>query len=181
MITHPWTRSVFGLLIAAVTALSGIALSGPAAYALSVDVTCAGTETVIYQPGLLVAAQLVHVDVTGILAPCSSSDKGITAGNYEENFMTTLSCSTLFAGRAGTRVFHWSNGQSSTFAFNRAINNAGGQTTVTFTGNITSGEFAGDTVVEQVAFVTPSTAQCLAAPGLTALGPDPAVLSITRP
>jgi hypothetical protein len=39
MTTHPWTRSVFGVLIAAVTALSGIALSAPAAHALSVDVT----------------------------------------------------------------------------------------------------------------------------------------------
>jgi hypothetical protein len=181
MITHPWTRSVFGLLIAAVTAVSGIASLAPAAHALSADVTCAGTETVTYDPGLLLTAQTVHVVVTGILAPCSSSDAGILTGNYQENFSTTLSCSTLFAGRTGTRVFQWSNGQTSTFAFNRALNNAGGQTTVTFTGDITSGEFAGDTVVEQVAFVTPSTAQCLAAPGLTALGPGPAVLSITRP
>jgi hypothetical protein len=180
MTTHPWTRSVFGVLIAAVTALSGIALSAPAAHALSVDVTCAGTETVTYQPGLLLTPQQVQVVVTGILAPCRSSDAGITTGNYTESFTTTLSCATLFSGRTGTRVFHWSNGRSSTFSFNRAINNVGGQTTVTFTGDIVSGEFAGDTVVEQVTFVTPSTLQCLAPPGLTTLGPGPVVLNITK-
>ena len=63
MTTHPWTRSVFCVLIAAVTALSGIAPSAPAAHALSVDVTCAGTETVTYQPGLLLTPQQVQVVV----------------------------------------------------------------------------------------------------------------------
>jgi hypothetical protein len=181
MTTHPWTRSVFGVLIAAVTALSGIAPSAPPAHAAQADVTCAGTETVTYQPGLLLTSQQVHVDVTGILAPCGSSDSGITAGSYTESFMATLSCSTLFAGRAGTRVFTWSNGQTSTFSFNRALNNVGGQTTVTFTGAITSGEFQGDTAVEQVVFVTPSALQCQAPTGLTTLGPGPVVLNITRP
>jgi hypothetical protein len=180
MTAHLWTRSLFGLLIAAVIALTGTAVSAPAAHALSVDVTCAGTETVTYQPGLLLTPQQVHVVVTGILAPCTSSVAGITAGNYGESFTTTLSCSTLFAGRTGTRVFHWSNGQSSTFSFNRAINNVGGQTTVTFTGNIVSGKFTGDTVVEQVIFVTPNIPQCLAPPGLTSLGPGLVVLNITK-
>ncbi|HEX9545691.1 MAG TPA: hypothetical protein VF942_00045 [Acidimicrobiales bacterium] len=171
----------FGMLVAAALAVSGVVLSVPAAGAASVDVTCAGTETVTYDPGLLVTPQTVHVTVTAILAPCSSSDSSITAGNYVESFNATLSCSTIFSGRAGTRVFNWSNGQTTTFAFNRALNDAGGQTTVTFTGYITSGEFHGDTAVEQVAFATPSTLQCLAPPGLTSLGPGPAVVNITHP
>jgi len=57
-------------------------------------------------------------------------------------------------GLAATRIFNWSNGQSSTFSYNRAINDVGGQTTVTITGTIVSGRFAGDTAIEQVAFVT---------------------------
>lgn len=166
--------------LAALPLATGLMLTAPAAHAAGADVTCTGTETVAYQPGLLLTSQAVHVSVAGILAPCGSSDPGLTSGNYNEDFTTTLSCSTLFAGRSGTRVFHWSNGQSSTFAFNRALNNVGGQTTVTFTGDITSGEFAGDTVVEQVVFVTPNLLQCLASPGLTGLGPGPAVLSISK-
>lgn len=159
--------------------LLGAMLVAPAARAAAVDVTCAGTETVNYQPGLLLTSQTVQVAVTGILAPCTSSNPAITAGNYQEGFSTTLSCSTLLAGRSGTRVFHWSDTRTSTFAFNRVLNNVGGQTTVTLTGDIVSGEFAGDTVVEQIVFVTPSILQCLAAPGLTTLGPGPVVLTIT--
>ena len=168
-------------VVALILAMCGTAMAPYTAHAASGSVTCAGTETVSYQPGLLITPQTSHVVVTGIMAPCTSSDAGITAGNYQESFSTTLSCSTLLAGRTGTRVFHWSNGQSSTFTFNRALNNVGGQTTVTFTGDIVSGEFSGDTAVEQVTFVTPSTLQCLAPPGLTTLGPGPAVLIITAP
>ena len=166
------------VVAALVVALAGI--TSPIAHAVSLDVTCVGTETVTYQPGLLLAPQTVQVVVTGILAPCTSSDAGVTASSYQESFATTLSCSTLFAGRTGTRVFHWSNGQSSTFSFNRAINDVGGQTTVTFAGTIVSGEFTGDTVVEQVVFVTPGILQCLAPPGLTTLGPGPVVLNISQ-
>jgi hypothetical protein len=76
-------------------------------------------------------------------------------------------------------VFQWSNGQTSTFTFTRELNDAGGQTTVTFTGTITSGEFAGDNAVEQVGAVTPSALQCANPPGLTTLGPAPATLTLT--
>jgi len=173
------TRRLLAAL-AAVPLAAGLMLTAPSAHAAGLDVTCTGTETVTYQPGLLLFTQNAAVGVTGILAPCSSTNPAVTAGNYQENFTAALSCSTLLSGRAGTRVFHWSDGQTSTFAFNRALNNVGGQVTVTFTGNITAGEFAGDTVVEQVVFVTPNLVQCLAAPGLTSLGPGPVVLSISK-
>ena len=84
----------------------------------------------------------------------------------------------MLAAQAGTRVFQWSNGQSSTFSYNRTANNVGGQTTVTFTGTIVSGQFAGATVIQQVVLVTPNSVQCLAPPGLTALGPGVSVLTI---
>ncbi|KAG0211848.1 ATP-dependent DNA helicase sgs1 [Mortierella sp. GBA30] len=169
-------RALVPAVVAMMLGLVGIA----AVHAVSPDVTCTGTETITYQPGLLSTPQLVKVVVTGILAPCTSSDSGITAGTYTESFTATLSCSSLLAGRSGTRLFRWDNGKTSTFAFNRALNNGGGQTTVTFTGDIVSGEFAGDTVLEQVVFATPSF-QCLAPPGLTTLGPGPVVINLTKP
>ena len=168
------------LLTAAALAISGVVLPSPAAHAVSADVSCVGTETVTYQPGLLLTPQTVNVTVNGILAPCTSSDPNITSGTYLQNFTTTLSCGTLLGGLAATRVFNWSDGQSSTFSYNRAINDVGGQTTVTFTGTIVSGRFAGDTAIEQVVFVTPNTLECLASPGLTALGPGVAVLTIDK-
>lgn len=177
MAAIPRTRAVLALLM--VSAFAIFALPVPAAGAQSADVTCVGTETVTYQPGLLLTSQTTHVAVTGRLAPCTSFDAGITAGNYQESFATTLSCATLLAPRTGARVFHWSNGGSSTFSYTRTINNAGGQTTVTFRGHISSGEFSGDAATAQLTFVTPNTAQCLAPPGLTALGPGSMVLTIT--
>jgi hypothetical protein len=168
------------LIGCAVLVLAGMCASTPA-HAASVDVTCAGTETVSYDPGLLLTPQAVHTIVTGILAPCTSGVPGITAGTYREDFTTPLSCATLLSGRAGTRVFHWNDGSTSTFSFDRALNNVAGQITVTFTGTITAGRFAGDTAVEQAVFVTPSALQCLAPPGITALGPGPVVLTIAQP
>lgn len=169
------------VLGAVAVAIAALAVPAPAASAAPVDVTCTGTETVTYQPGLLLTPRTAQTAVTGILAPCASADAdpGITSGNYQEDFSATLSCLTLLAGRSGTRVLHWSNGRTSTFAFNRALNNAGGQTAVTLTGDITAGEFTGDTVLEQVVFVTPSALRCLASPGLGSLGPGPVVLTIT--
>jgi hypothetical protein len=168
------------VLVATVFAVAGTSMSAPAS-AAALNVTCAGTEVVTFQPGVLLTPQTVDVTVTGILAPCTSSDPGITAGNYVQQVKVTESCATLFAGLASTRVFHWSNGQSSTFSYNAAINNVGGQVIVTFTGDITKGEFSGATAVQQVVFVTPNTLQCLAPPGLTEIGPGPTTLSITRP
>jgi hypothetical protein len=167
-------------LVATALAVTGTSVSAPAS-AAGVDVTCAGTETVEYQPGLLLTPQNVRVTVHGMLSPCGSSDSGITGGAYLQSFTATLSCDTVLAPLAATRVFQWSNGRSSTFLYRRTINDAGGQTTVTFQGTITGGEFSGDPAVEQVVFVTPSSARCLAPPGLTSLGPSPATLGIPSP
>jgi hypothetical protein len=167
--------------MAAAVLLAGALLPAADAHAATVDVTCTGTEAVGYQPGLLLAASSTAVTVDGILAPCTTSDPGITAGTYLQRFSATLSCETLLAGLSATRVFTWSNGQTSTFAYHRVINNALGQTTVTFTGTIVSGRFAGDTAVEQAVFVTPNSLQCLAPPGLTTLGPGVVVLTIDHP
>lgn len=164
---------------AAVLALLGM-FAGTPAHAAAESVTCTGTETVSYDPGLTFTQQTVHAVVTGILAPCTSSNPAVTSGTYGEDFHPTLSCLTLLSGRPGERTFHWSNGQTSTFAFNRVLNNAGGSTTVTFTGTITVGAFSGATVLQQVVFVTPNLLQCLAAPGLTSLGTGLSTLTITK-
>jgi len=174
-------RSIVLYAICLLLAAGFFAVPIHTAHAVSVDVTCAGTDTITYQPGLLLTPQTVGVATTKILAPCTSSDPTITAGTMQSAFTATLSCSTLFAGRSGTEILSWSNRRSSTFTFNRAVNDVGGQTTVTQTGSITSGEFAGATAVEQIVYVTPSTLQCLAPPGLTTLGPGSVVLTISTP
>src|SRR6266702_4310892 len=105
------SRCLRVMLAAVAVATSGIALPATAAHAASVDVTCTGTEVVTFQPGLLLTPQSVDITVNGILAPCTSSDPGITSGTYRESFTATLSCANLLDGFAGTRVFDWSNGR----------------------------------------------------------------------
>ncbi|WP_163572367.1 hypothetical protein [Fodinicola feengrottensis] len=144
------------------------------------DVSCTGTETATYQPGLTLRAKNVHTAVSGLLSPCTSPTTDITSGSYGQTFQATLSCDTLAAGLDATRVIHWSDGSTSAFAYHRAITNAAGQTTVTFAGTITAGRFRGATAVEQAIFVTPNVTQCLTSGGLTALGPGPVVLTVNH-
>ncbi|MFI1202733.1 hypothetical protein ACH4VR_25375 [Streptomyces sp. NPDC020883] len=82
------------LVTAVVVGLASATVIASAAHAPSVEVVCTGTETVQYNPGLLLTPQTVHVNVTGILAPCSSSDAGLTDGNYQEGFDASLFCAT---------------------------------------------------------------------------------------
>lgn len=169
------------LAVASCFGLSGVAAAAPSSHTAPVGLTCTGSETVDYRPGLLLTPRKVDVEVRGDLSHCTSSDHDLTAGKYGEDFHAELSCSTLLAGREGTRVFRWNNGHTSTFKFTRAINDVGGQTTVTFTGTITSGQFDGAHAVEQAVIPTLSTAKCLAHPGLTRLGPGTVLLTITKP
>jgi hypothetical protein len=167
-------------LLAVATLVGSGMLAPAAAHAASLDVSCFGEEMAGYQPGLRLLPQQTNVTVNGDLAVCDSANASVVSGSYLQNFDATLSCSTLLAGLSATRVFHWSDGRTSTFSYNRTITDVGGETTVTFVGSIVSGEFAGDTAVEQVVFATLNTIQCLVAPGLSQLGPGVAVLTIAQ-
>lgn len=165
------TRLIVALVLIAT------AFTAAPAQAASVDVSCTGAETVTYTPGLTMSPRLVSVEVNGVMGPCASTDPGITAGTYAQKFTASLSCASLLEGLAATRAFHWNNGDSSAFTYNRALNNAAGQTTVTFAGTITGGEFSGATAVQQAVFVTPGAGDCLGH-GLISLGPGPTVLTV---
>lgn len=167
-------------LITALVLVVGFLVAADPVQAASVDVSCTGSEVVSYQPGLTLAAKNVHTSVSGLLSPCVSTDPDLTSGAYAQTFDAALSCTTVLADLAATRTIRWNNGQSSTFTYHRAINNAAGQSTVTFTGSITAGRFHGATAVEQAIFVTPNVTNCLTSSGLSALGPGPVVLTINH-
>ena len=149
------------------------------AHAATTDLTCTGTSTMTFQPGLLLTPQTVAVTTNEILSPCESVNTAITSGTSDRGVTQTLSCATVLAGVPRTITYQWSNGESSVVSYNIATNDVGGQTTITATGTVVSGIFAGDTAVEQTVFVTPGALQCLTPPGLTALGPGAVVLTIT--
>lgn len=157
---------VLGALVAAL--LLGVA----AAPAQALDqVTCAGTQTSTYNPGLqLLTTQTVTATVATHYGTCvSAADPAIhSASPTLVQRQATLSCVALLssAPAPGTVTYTWDNGRTSTFQYTNSLTQAAGLLTVTATGSIVSGEFAGASAVavaEDVALPT----DCLAPGGLT--------------
>ncbi len=81
--------------------------------------------------------------------------------------MNTISCLSVGSAGSGTVTFAWNNGRTSTFCFNQSVSHPVGQTVTTYTGNITAGEFAGDSAVAIFTGVSPDLIACLTRPGVT--------------
>lgn len=113
-----------------------------------------------------------------LFAPCASSDPGVTAGTSSSNLTFTLSCLTLDEATSGQFILHWGNGRTSTFVFNRTVTYPAGQAVVVNAGEITAGEFAGDTAVMTVAGASVNLLACAVPPGVTSQS-GPIVLEIT--
>jgi len=165
-------------------ALSTIALTSlfaagsPRAHAAVADLTCPGTESVTFTPGLLLTLQQVTLHTSRQWGPCVSSDPTVSSGSDAESFVNTISCLSVAAAGTGTVTFTWSNGRTSTFAFTKSVSHPVGQTVVTYTGNITAGEFAGDSALETITGAALNLTACLAPPGITSTF-GVAVLEIT--
>jgi len=165
---RPFGRAALGITTAAGIAFAALVALPPAAHAGIADITCAGTETQMFAPGLLLTPQTVALTVHSIYSPCVSTvDPSITFGTTDFGFASTLSCLDLLKSSAGTMAFNWSNGAQSTFSFNRSATTVGGELVVSETGVITAGEFSGDTVERIVTGPTLNTLQCLSPPGIT--------------
>lgn len=156
-------RAVLG---AAATAASALALAAPAS-ADPVDVTCVTSADLTFSPGLTLTTTPTSITTAGQLGPCVSvSDPTVTSGSHGSTFSRTTSCVGLLNTGAGTRVFHWSNGQTSTFSFSSTSTYVLGQLVTTLRGTITAGEFAGSSAVQVATFAADLT-KCLQPGGLT--------------
>jgi hypothetical protein len=147
-------------------AMAGFAVT-PAHAAGLTDVTCAGTESGVISPGLLLTPRTVTVTSTKIFSPCVSTDPSLTAGLSSSTVTGIRSCLNLDSAHSGVAELVWNNGQASTFAYNATASNPAGQAVVTFTGTITFGEFTGDTAVMVITSATLNVLACLAPPGVT--------------
>jgi hypothetical protein len=130
--------------------------------------TCVGTQTATFTPGLLLTPRTVSTKLSSVFSPCvSPDDPTLTSGTLSLTFTTSQSCLDLPYAASGTKTYHWNNGQSSSFTFNAVAQNLGGQFVVVSTGTITAGQFAGSPAVEQITGPTAELLDCLAPPGLT--------------
>jgi hypothetical protein len=132
------------------------------------SVVCSGTLSNTYTPGILLTPRTVTLQRNLILAPCVSlSDPTLTSGTSSGTSNTSVSCLNVAVPQSGVNTITWNNGQSSVFAFNQVVNNIGGQATLTATGTITAGQFAGHTAVRQATGPSVNILDCLGEPGIT--------------
>jgi hypothetical protein len=146
---------------AAVALGASIALVAvPPAEAAVGDIVCtppSGSMTT-YSPALTTSPQNVSVTAQILLSSClSTTVPAITSGSTP---LTTFavpnrSCLNLTGSSAVTATITWNTGQTSTVSFTHLVNIVGAVYSSTLTGTVTSGLFAGDTVIgEQLGAAT---------------------------
>jgi len=155
----------------AVTAVLGtvIVADTAAAHATTTLVTCTGTSTVMYQPGLTTTPKTVHYDEIDNFSGCTSTDTTLTSGiaSLSVDF-PNATCN----GLAGTFTYPaypivWNDGQTSTLSLTFTDVIALGVEQSTGVGAVTAGRFQGATATVTLILTAPNPLQCLTAQGVT--------------
>ncbi|HSV64918.1 MAG TPA: hypothetical protein VLJ59_03285 [Mycobacteriales bacterium] len=154
---------------AVTTALAaGVPFGTGSAAADVLDVTCVGTQTVTYNPGLTLQPKLQSIHFNNIFAPCvSATVPELTSGVSIGTAQRVASCLDLAEPDSSVLTINWNISQSSVFAYNRTVTTVGGTTVVTLTGVITFGLFAGDTAIIVTTGPAINLLDCLSPPGVT--------------
>lgn len=143
-------RRVLHIVVATLIVWTGsiVALAAPADAGV-LDMTCTPPSSVInsYSPALTLAPQSVSVSTSALYGPCVSlSQPAITSGTRAATVTTTSSCADLLGSGTFTYTIIWNTGQTSTLSTNYTRAVAGAVYTVTATGVVTAGVFAGGSV-----------------------------------
>jgi len=150
--------------------LASLAIGVPSAYAGPASITCTGTETATYSPGLGLIPRTVTLNVSAAFGPCISSNPAIasgTAGTPPGGVPARLACVSLLSPSAGEAVIRWNNGTTSRYSFNRSSQTVAGQLISTATGKVIAGEFLGRSVLSILVSPAPNLLDCLSRGGLT--------------
>ncbi|MFI1013141.1 hypothetical protein [Streptomyces sp. NPDC020965] len=143
-------RSALAALTALIAACAGLVTAAPAQAAPG-DLVCLPptSSTVTFSPALTTVPQDVTVTTNNLFGPCTSTSvPGITSGTFSGSFhVPGRSCLTLAGSGSSTSTITWNTGQTSTLSLNYTTTIAGAVYTSVLIGTVTSGLFAGDTVV----------------------------------
>ncbi|MEU4028056.1 hypothetical protein [Streptomyces anulatus] len=163
-------KKLSAVLAVIAMSLAGVVAAPTAASATPALVTCTGTTTVIFSPGVTSTPQtvgvsgqdtadlclsLTHPQLTGFIGPFSGT--------------ATQSCTSLFAGGSGAETLYWNDGTSSAWSYTNSFSNVNGTKVGTSTGPITSGTLAGATVTQTITFANLDLTACTTPQGLTSL------------
>jgi hypothetical protein len=162
----PTGTAILGASLLAAALLPEVARAHTAA----ATVTCEGSQTVAYSPGLTLRARQATIHGTTTLSRCvSATDPGITAARSTFRATGRLSCTS--GGYSGTRKIVWNNGRTSTMSFTSSVSVNAGQSVVAIKGEVTDGEFSGKRWSATFTMLTARPAACATSEGLpTAAG-----------
>jgi hypothetical protein len=156
------------LALAALTAVAALLTPVAPASAGLLDVTCTppSSDLATYSPPLTSTPQTVTATVTTQYGPCVSvSQPAVTSGSRTITLTGTRDCLELLNVTSAILTITWNTGQTSTITGNRVGNVVGAVIVFTITGTVTSGLFAGDTVVQTI--TGPATDILLCTAGLS--------------
>lgn len=140
--------SIFNRLGCALTVAACLAgslsLSVPASAQAANLVSCTGTETVTFSPGLTNTPHPLTVTTADNFPVCIHASAPILMpATAHGQISRTASCLDLLGGGPGVRVLHWANGQTSTYSFVSSANVVNGNIVTVSTGTITDGLYKG--------------------------------------
>ncbi|WP_035059175.1 hypothetical protein [Andreprevotia chitinilytica] len=159
--------------------MAGLLCAAPG-FAQTTLVTCPGTATNHYTPGLTDSPQLIAVNANATLGPCVG-DATVVSATYHFGGQGTLSCAlTLNSVSGGTTTVTWQDGQQSTATFVRAVTERLpiGDVVTTNELLVTAGRYAGANMTFVATLVQPNLLACMTPPGVTDAA-GPAVMTIT--
>ncbi|MDF5724032.1 MAG: hypothetical protein PUP91_26920 [Rhizonema sp. PD37] len=155
-----------------VAAIFGIDFGITRSIASATDVkllTCTGTQTIDYSPGLTLTPQQTNFTADGSFPLCESSDSTLKSGSFEFKGQGEYTCD-LNSSKKSTATYNWNNGKSSTVTFTTTESVRGvSETVYTSIGQVTGGEFVGAKVELEAVSASLEPEQCLTAEGVTQL------------
>lgn len=163
--------TAFVIALTSVSALS-VADAPPATALDLLGITCLGSQTTTYEPGLTFQERPTTFTVTGTLSSCSSpTNPQIVSGTFSSKGEGSFSCVTGSA--VLTSVIKWNTGQSTTVQIGFNLNaKPNGTTVLVSLGQVADGLFRGGVYLAPKVLTSPNLLGCATPEGmLTASGP----------
>jgi len=140
-------------------------------------ISCTGTGTQTYNPGLTLTAKS-----TAITAHGSYSCRGggaVTSSDFNFGYTVQAGCLVTPPVTTGTTTINWNSGPPSTVNATIVVTRPGGQTVATTVGTVTAGQFLGYTVNQTAVYPALDLIQC-ATTGVT-VSQGVVALTLVRP
>ncbi len=159
--------SRFSLTVATVVAANvALLLPGSVAHADGPAlISCSGTGTQTYSPGLTLTAKQTLITAHGSYS-CTGGG-AVTSSDFDFHYTVQAGCLVTPPETMGTTTINWNSGPPSTVSATIIVTRPGGQTVATTVGTVTAGQFLGYTVNQTAVYPALSLAQCATDQGVT--------------